>query len=199
MIDLEREYEEIKEHRIVLDNELKRLENDPKVKKYINYKNQREKLNQMEISIYKTLKNEEYSSCNHILVFSMVNHDLRGRTYKTCGCIKCGLNEEVLSKDKKSLSFKESVMEDFLKKNNSYLKGKRIYVQCDLSLGEAIYSKIKNTNPDISDDLAIKYFERSLAHIRKNKVSEDRKVSRAKRLSLEPDFSKWNEKDVIID
>lgn len=63
---------------------------------------------------------------------------------------------------------------------------------CDLNLAIAIYAKIKENYSDIDDQLALKYFEISLNNIRKIKVSEERKNSRAKRLYLNPKFVKWD-------
>ena len=62
---------------------------------------------------------------------------------------------------------------------------------CNLDLAKAIYSKIKEAHPDIDDETARKYFEISLDDIRNIKVNDERKKSRAKRLSLNPDFNKW--------
>ena len=66
----------------------------------------------------------------------------------------------------------------------------------DLDLAKAIYSKIKESHPDIDDETARKYFEIALDNIRKIKVNDERKVSRAKRLSLSPKFNKWTGCDV---
>ena len=49
---------------------------------------------------------------------------------------------------------------------------------------------------DIDDETAYKYFEIALDNIRNIKVNNNRKNSRAKRLSLIPNFKKWNSSDV---
>ena len=64
---------------------------------------------------------------------------------------------------------------------------------------KSIYTRIKETHPDIDDDMAIKYFEIALNNIRNIKVSEERKINRAKRLSLDPKFKSWNCSDVHHD
>lgn len=178
-----------------IGEELEKLESNSKVQQYLELRSKKQRLTEKRSKVYIDMKNYEYSSCEHVLVSSKVKNDLRGRTYKICGCIKCGLNEEVISK--KNLSFKESVMFEYLKKNGLYIKGKRISLDCDLSLGRAIYRKIYENNKDIDTDTLIKYFERSLAHIRKHKVSEERKANRAKRLLLKPNFNKWDAIDVV--
>lgn len=62
-------------------------------------------------------------------------------------------------------------------------------IVCDLDLACEIYSKIKEAHPDIN----------ALDHIRNTKVSDDRKVNRAKRLSLNPNFKRWNASDIWND
>lgn len=140
------------------------------------------------------MKNEEYKCCEHILVYSEIDYDrYEGRTHRSCGCIKCGLDNSVLSK-KVGLTFYQMIMYDYLRKR--HLMGKETKIACDLSLAQAIYSKIKETHPDINDEMAIKYFEIALNDIRNIKVSEERKTNRAKRLSLDPKFKSWNAQDV---
>ena len=62
---------------------------------------------------------------------------------------------------------------------------------CDLDLAKAIYSKIREAHPNIDDETARKYFEIALDNIKNIKVSDERKTSRAKRLSLSLKFYKW--------
>lgn len=87
-------------------------------------------------------------------------------------------------------------MYDYLRKNNCRIKGIETEIACDLDLAQAIYSKIKEAHPDIDDKTAIKYFEIALGDIRNIKVNENRKINRAKRLLLEPSFTRWNGWDV---
>lgn len=88
-------------------------------------------------------------------------------------------------------------MYGYLKENCLYtLKGFETNIVCDLNLAQAIYSKIKQAHPNIDDETSMKYFETTLNDIRNIKVSEERKVSRAKRLSLHPNFTRWNSYDV---
>ena len=79
------------------------------------------------------------------------------------------------------------------------IKGVETEVACDLDLAQAIFSKIKEVHPDIDDTTAIKYFEIALDDIRNIKVSDERKVGRAKRLSLKPEFKRWSYDDVCND
>lgn len=192
-----REYEELVHRRKLIKEEKKELEGNEYVKRYLELIKKDKILLKSEHEYYSAIKNYEYKNCEHVLVFCKVSEDLRGRIFKNCGCIKCGLDESVLNKNKEDLTFKESIMERYLKMNQSYLSGKKIYVQCDLSLACSIYSKIKQKYPNINDVTATKYFERALAHIRKKQVSEDRRIKRAKRLSLKPGFDNWYSEDVF--
>lgn len=92
-------------------------------------------------------------------------------------------------------TLEQRVMYDFLE-NYSYRSGIDTHVSCDLDLAKAIYSKIKEAHPDIDDEIARKYFEIALDNIRKIKVNDERKVSRAKRLSLSPKFNEWTARDI---
>ena len=124
--------------------------------------NKNEQLVCQQKDLYKQMKIDEYSFCNHIWVNTLHDYDsFEGRSYNYHGCIKCGLDQRVF-----------------------YLSEQ----YRDLDLAKAIYSKIKEAHPDIDDETARKYFEIVLYNIRENKVSDERK---AKRLSLSPEFNKW--------
>lgn len=142
--------------------------------------------------LYSEMKYDEYASCKHILINLT---DAFGR--KFCqGCIKCGLDERVelnANFDLDGFTEEQKVMYRYLKEH--LLSGNVSTISfdiCDLDLARAIYKKIKEAHPDIDDVTATKYFEIALDNIRNIEVSEERKKSRAKRLSLTPDFNKWN-------
>ncbi len=143
---------------------------------------------------YKKITEEDYNSCNHILVFSKIDYDrYEGRTHRSCRCIKCDLDNSVLDKDKEFLSFYENIMFEYLMKKS--LSGMETNITCDLNLAHAIYIKIRVAHHDIDDKTVIRYLKKALDDIRNIKVSEDRKNKRAKRLSLAPGFKRWNEID----
>lgn len=201
MENLKEQYSKVVDERKDVIEQIKELEKDEKVGKYIELNGYNDKLIEQQRKLYINMKNDEYSSCNHILVNTLHDYDsCEGRSYNYYGCIKCGLNSNIMSKnlllqDSLLLPLQQKVMYDFLKKNG--FNGKvDTYELCDLDLGKAIYSKIKERHPDIDDETAIKYFKVALNDIRSIKVSEDRKESRAKRLSLSPKFNKWNDSDV---
>lgn len=151
--------------------------------------------------LIKQFKIEEFNSCKHLWVITKSDHDyIEGRTDRFCGCIKCGLNQEVLNKANgifgtKFLTFEEQIMYDYLK-SGIHMRGQMVPVSCDIDLARSVYSKIKENNPDIDNETAQKYFEIALDNIRKTKVTDERKENRAKRLSLSPNFNKWNARDV---
>lgn len=195
MSNLKRKYEELENQREKTIEELNQLEEDDRVKRYIELQSKNETLYNEQIALYQELKKEEYSSCNHILVYSEIDYDrYEGRSYKRCGCIKCGLDGSVSSQSREYLPFSQKIMYDYLRKN--HLRGKETNITCDLDLAHAIYSKVKEVHPDINDDTAIGYFEIALNNIRNTKVSEERKTNRAKRLSLGSKFKNWKASDV---
>jgi len=195
MSKLQEEYDELTEQREKIIGEIKSLEENEKVKKYLELTIQNEILYNQQLSLYKDIKEEEYESCEHILVYSQIDCDrFEGRTHRNHGCIKCGLDTSILKADEEYLSYYEKVMYSYLRKKR--LIGTETKIVCDLDLARAIYSKIKQAHPDIDDETAIKYLGIALDNIRDIPVSDDRKASRAKRLSLEPKFKRWNASDV---
>lgn len=198
MDTLSEEYAQLIDQRAKIIDSIQELEQKEIIKEYFALKKQNDSLYTKQLEIRKKILEEEYDTCNHILVYSQIEHDrYEGRTYKSCGCIKCGLDNSVLSKDKEWLSFTGKVMYDYLR--HHYLSGIATSNVCDLDLAQAIYSKIKEAHPDITDELAIKYFEIALNNIRDITVSEERKANRAKRLSLHPSFERWYSRDVHCD
>jgi len=195
MSDLKKEYDKIIEQRKNIIDQIKQIEETDIVKQYNSLKEQNTELVEKISNLSKKIKIDEYNCCKHILVYSKIDHDrIEGRTYKSHGCIKCGLDNSILDSRREFLPLTKQIMYDYLK--NRYLKGKELNVACDLDLAQAIYSKIKETHPDIDDETAIKYFEIALDHIRNIKVSDERKIGRSKRLALNTDFRNWMASDV---
>lgn len=198
MENLKEQYSKVVDERKDVLRQIEELEKDENVKKYIELKGHNDKLIKQ---LYIDMKNDEYSSCNHILVNTLHDYDsCEGRSYNYYGCIKCGLDSRILSRilepsESFLLPLEQKVMYDFLKKNG-FNGGVDFDDFCDLDLGKAIYSKIKERHPDIDDETAMKYFGVALNDIRNIEVSEDRKENRAKRLSLSPKFNKWYRIDV---
>lgn len=202
MVDLNKQYDEVAKQRSEIIKEMKELEETDILKKYFDLKKQNEELFSEQVMLYRNKKMDEYSACNHILVYSKIDYDrYEGRTYKSCGCIKCGLDNSVLDEEHDYLSGTQKIMYDYLKNNylSSDYGGVHTEILCDMDLAQAIYAKIKEANPFIDDDTAIKYFRYAIECIRNIKVSDERKESRAKRLTLQPDFNKWDSNAVIND
>ena len=199
MDNAKKEYTNVVRKRNEVRRELIDLENQEIVQRYLDLVEEDEELREKEKKLYMGVKKEEYMSCKHLTVYSKIYHDCyEHRTHKNCSCIKCGLDSSVLDYEKIFLIDEEKVMYDVLKQNQSIFKNKTDVI-CDINLAMAIYQKIKEKHPGISDKLARKYFEIALDNIRNIKVNEARKESRVKRLNLEPKFNRWNAKDVIID
>lgn len=192
-----KEYNELIERKKKVEQAIKIFEESEIIKNYLELTTEQFKLEEQRQNSYRNIKMEEYAICKHISVFSNIEHNRYG-TFPSCGCIKCGLNNNVLYFPRENLSFENQIMYDYLKRNvyKGKLKGINTEIECDLDLAQAIYSKIKAAHPNIDDKTTTKYFEIALDNMRKIEVNEERRVSRAKRLSLKPNFNRWNGKDV---
>ena len=202
MENLKTKYDQIVSKRKELIERINALAEDETVKKYFELRSQNDELSNQQKKMYKQIKVEEYSSCNHIWVNTLNDYDSwEGRSYNYCGCIKCGLDKRVFHLMERYdssywLTLEQRIMYDFIRDGHAYGKDIETHILCDLDLAKAIYSKIKEVHPDIDDETAIKYFKVALHNIRDTKVSDERKESRAKRLSLSPKFNKWTAWDV---
>ena len=189
------EYEKISEQRETIKNAINWLESNIVVKKYLQLKKENDDLYTKQLVLYSVMKNEEYSECSHVLVNTNIeNYGYGGRKHRSCGCIKCGLDNQVLDKEIILLTYNEKIKYNYLRKHSFY--GKITEYSCDIDLATSIYSKIKEAHPEIDDETAIKYFEIALDNIRNIPVSDERKANRAKRLLLDPEFNKWHVKDI---
>ncbi|MCI9279232.1 MAG: hypothetical protein HFJ02_00335 [Bacilli bacterium] len=202
MSQLKEKFDKITEQRGTIIDEIKRLKEDEKVKRYIALNEQNNNLYSKQLDLYQKMKTEEYGTCKHILVYSKRDYErYEGRTYLSCGCIKCGLDNSVLNYGRDYLSGDREIMYDYLRKNvlGGKLRGIETEIDCDLDLAKAIYSKIKKVYPIINDTTANYYFQAALHDIRNIKVSDNREMSRARRLSLNPKFKNWNSQEVYYD
>lgn len=198
MESLNEQYEKVVEERVKLIKQIDDLQKDENVKLYLELISQNKQLTDKQEKLYKKLKTEEYASCNHIWITALHDYD---NNY--CGCIKCGLDQIVFRPDCHTnyhlLTLDQKIMYDFFELNDrlALRQGIKTKIFCDLDLAKAIYSRIKNSHPNIDDKTAIKYFKVALNDIRHIKVSKERKKNRAKRLSLGPNFKNWKAKDVM--
>lgn len=195
MDNLKLKYEQIRLKRKIIKEEINKLETNRIIKRYFYLRAENDELTYEEEKIYKELKIQEYSTCNHIWIKTLCDPDIDEEDLKDsyCGCIKCGLNEKAFYMIKwydyrpDDLELDDRIMYDFFR--NHYVNHE-IYdnLFCNLDLAKAIYLKIKEAHPGINDETAIKYLHAALHFIRDIRVSDERKVSRAKRLSLTPDY-----------
>ena len=201
MEDLKEQYNHIVSERQTIIDQINVLAENETVKEYFALCKQNDKLASQQKDLYKQIKVGEYSSCNHIWVITLLDYDiLKGRSYDYHGCVKCGLDKRVFNlkgrfHSQDWLTLDQRIMYDYME-NHSYKSGINTNLFCDLDLAKAIYAKIKEVHPDIDDETAVKYLKVALHNIRDTKVSDERKESRAKRLSLKPEFNKWTVFDV---
>lgn len=207
MENLREQYAKTIELRKKLLEQINTLKNDEKVKEYFRLCKENEGLIELQRKLYKDIKFAEYSNCSHIWIIDLHDYDSwEGRSYNTHGCIKCGLDYRVFRLKEQYhdifyLPLEQQVMYEYLTSKRKGNKDKNITttrIMCDLDLGTAIYAKIKEAHPNIDDDTALIYFKKALSDIRNIKVSDERKASRARRLSLKPKFNKWTGHDVQI-
>ena len=119
MSELKKEYDEIEKQRVLVVDELKRLENDELVKRYLELEKENHNLYDKQLRLYCSIKKEEYDECKHILVYSKIDYDRdEGRTYRSCGCIKCGLDNSVLGEEREWLLTTQKIMYDYLRNNH---------------------------------------------------------------------------------
>jgi len=201
MMKKENEYNKITFEMMEAIKEIGVLKEHGAVRRYLELCKIIDSLMDKQKELYIELKREEFDSCDHVWVTTRVDYDqYEGRSYHYRSCIKCGLTQEALEKYYYdiSLSLDEKIMYDVLRSHSNDTE-KNLDVLCDLELARAIFLKIKENHPNIDDELACKYFEIALDNIRNIKVNDTRKMSRAKRLSLRPDFNNWYGHDVYFD
>ena len=147
--------------------------------------------------LFRNIKISDYGECKHYLITTEVYNDfIEGRGYRRFGCIKCGLDESNIGCQYEQTE-EEKVMKEYLHNTSAIpYENKRFDLVCYLPVARAIYNRILEKNPGIDEQTAIKYFERALAYIRKEKVSDAREESRMKRLNLRYQDAKWYEAEV---
>ncbi len=208
MTELEKKYFELLKEREKILDEINEMHKIIIIQKYNKLKRRNANLEEKQNELYEQLQMEKYENCDHIFVRHNINHDsYEGRVYPSCGCIKCGLDTSILSKvieqgyDINDLSTDQQIMYNYLKElydNNIFLNIAEpdITTPCNLELATAIYKKIKEAHPDIDDDTTTVYFEIALDNMRYKPVTEERQISRAKRLGLSKNFKNWDCSDV---
>lgn len=141
-------------------------------------------------SLYTKTKNLEYSNCNHIWIIEP--------DHLTRKCVKCGLGTIVLySQDLFKLEFSElglekKAMYKFMISNPDFeSKGMKSRIVFNPYIAKAVYLKIKEKHPTADDKTLFKYLETALINMANIKINEERKISRAKRLSLNPSYAKY--------
>ena len=194
-MNLDEQYKKIAKKRNNIFEQINILSEDEKVKLYLNLKNKNYLLEKELFELYKQRKIEKYKTCKHILVNTICDYDeIEGKTYYYSGCIKCGLDEKVLYltdrfDSKYNFSSEQQIMYEY-RNDLNYLSGNKTDIKCDLELASAIYKKIKESQPNINDIIALKYLKAALFNIKTKQVNNNRKKNRIKRLSLKMDY-KW--------
>lgn len=193
MSDIRKNYEEMLSEMKKINSRLEELMEDKQVQEYLTLDDQRLKLESELSELYTVMKKEEFSKCSHIWIPVSKNVDYyEGRSDIDYGCMKCGLDQRVLSASyPEFLSVDDKIMYNYLRQHYAIHQGIKSHTLCDLDLAHAMYSKIVEYHPEIDDVTALKYFEIALDNMRNIRVTDDRKESRVKRLMLKPGFHNW--------
>lgn len=193
MSDIRKNYEEMLSEMKKINSRLEELMEDKQVQEYLTLDDQRLKLESELSELYTVMKKEEFSKCSHIWIPVSKNVDYyEGRYDIDYGCMKCGLDQRVLSASyPEFLSVDDKIMYNYLYQHYAIHQGIKSHTLCDLDLAHAMYSKIVEYHPEIDDVTALKYFEIALDNMRNIRVTDDRKESRVKRLMLKPGFHNW--------
>ncbi len=146
---------------------------------------------------------DECKNCKHKFIASFVETNLNnGEKEVYFGCVKCGIDESILRIiDYADLTPEEQDEVNYLRSEDMYHRDDVTFDEdtvCHLPLAMAIYSRIKETKPDLDEETTFKYFKRALAGMRKSN-NEARKVGRIRRLSLENKEVLFTPKEVTID
>ena len=193
MSDIRKNYEEMLSEMKKINSRLEELMEDKQVQEYLALDGRRMELEPELLNLHTDRKKEEFSKCSHIWIPVSKNVDYyEGRSDIDYGCMKCGLDQRVLSASyPKFLSVDDKIMYNYLRQHYAIHQGIKSHTLCDLDLAHAMYSKIVEYHPEIDDVTALKYFEIALDNMRNIRVNDDRKESRVKRLMLKPGFHNW--------
>lgn len=193
-----KKYAEIIEARRKIEKEIAELEQDEKINKYLILQELDDELYKDQINFCEKMVMNEYKECEHIWVNSkIIENNVMNVPVIRCGCVKCGLDHAVLDSQRGWLSFEDRIKYDYLINNPSSIKkGINTEIECDLSLGQAVYKRIEEKYPQISENEKIRYLKYALYKIGTIKVNDNRSESRAKRLELNRNFHNWQSSDV---
>ena len=153
--ELERTSNEIKEFRDIIKKqadelsiEIKEMEHNEMVKKYLDLCLAKKLLDDNLVDLDNGINEIDMKTCDHIWVINGLSN--RDDDMYIRGCVKCGLDTSKLSDELYDLYA------------GSNLKGIKLNVICNLKKGMEAYSKLKSNNPYIDDELASKCLKKQL-------------------------------------
>ena len=180
MESLKQEYQRVLDKISEIDTEISKIVVNPAVQRYINLDEEKEILRYNAERLYYELSFKKYDECNHIFIYYGMQFDSNEEKFKKCNCcLKCGLNNSVLSKDKSKLSIDESIIYDYLKTHNP-IRGKYSAITCDLEFAKKIYAEVLANNPDITDQEIIDVLNSYLIPKSNVKFEDNRRLSRVR-------------------
>lgn len=186
MINYSEKYERVTAEKVAVDKRIDFLKENEIIKEYFKLLDEKNELENEQKELFKKMKFQEYSNCSHIWVTTLVDYDKgEGRSYRYCGCIKCGLDQQTYNLIENiglaHLNPLNRIMYDYMSKHYGYeFIGKQIDIYCDLNIASIIYNEIKKELPDIDDDTLIKHFEKvysGIKEITKNNNIKQKDIS----------------------
>ena len=98
MSDIRKNYEEMLSEMKKINSRLEELMEDKQVQEYLALDGRRMELEPELLNLHTDMKKEEFSKCSHIWIPVSKNVDYyEGRSDIDYGCMKCGLDQRVLS------------------------------------------------------------------------------------------------------
>ena len=162
---MKEELEELDSKIDIIRQELDILNNNDVINWYNKLRYKYEDLITLRKEIYKKVKIEEFSNCNHI----WVNNELNSRY-----CIKCHLNTiynylELMNND--NLNEEEKIVFDYLNTLGIDSLKKGVYLDIDKDKALNLYKLINLIYPDASDEIILKYLNMSIYEYDEKKLS----------------------------
>ena len=179
-----KEYSDLLSEKDRINSDINELMQSEELKKFFKLKEDFKEITSRLKDLHKKIKIDEYNTCNHIMIYT----NDQDADKRTCGCIKCGLDNSVLDKPLGSLSDEDMIMYQYLHNNKPETSTLNTHRICDLKTGCSIYKAIVKSNPNIDDKDAVNLFEVALDNLEGEKEKYNDDIT--KRISLTYDDGK---------
>lgn len=177
---IEEEYKLSLEKLERVKQKIARIISDKKVQEYIYLQEEKEILTRNIEGLHYEALFKKYEECNHIFVYQGLDYSQKEQKYKKSGCcLKCGLSNSVIYKDKKNRTTDEAIMYDYLM-THTEVKGIHTIISCNITLAVNIYNELISNKPEITDQEIIDVINGYLIPKRTVKFEDTRRLSRVR-------------------